>query len=291
MYGYVRPEKGELKIREYQRYRGVYCGLCHDLRRRYGPFCRLLVNYDFTFLAMLLAGEGEETTCDRRCPVHPARKYPCLGTCAELDTAADETVILAWWKLRDGARDESLLKSLLYRIACLILRRAYKKATGRRPGFASVVETQLLRLNRLEDAKNSSLDETADAFACILRAAGEGAEGDRSRILGELLYHLGRIIYILDAVDDLAQDERSGDYNPLRYRFNPEEGKLSQQDEAALRLTLQHSHNSISAAWALLEPSPYSEIISNVIYLGLPTVTQAVFAGTWHAHKRERSKI
>lgn len=291
MYGYVRPEKGELKIKEYQRYRGVYCGLCHALRRRYEPVCRLLVNYDFTFLAMLLAGEGEEKTCDKRCPVHPLRKYPCLDSCLGLDTAADETVILAWWKLRDGAQDESFLKGILYRIACLVLRRAYKKAAGRRPDFAAETEIQMRRLSELETSQSASLDETADAFAGILRAAGTGAEENRSRILGELLYHLGRIIYILDAVDDLAQDEEIGSYNPLRYRFRLENGKLSPQDEAALRLTLQHSHNSISAAWSLLEPSPYSEIISNVIYLGLPSVTQAVFAGTWHAHKRERSKI
>ncbi|MCD8322827.1 MAG: DUF5685 family protein [Oscillospiraceae bacterium] len=291
MYGYVRPEKGELKVKEYQRYRSVYCGLCHHLRHRYGPMCRLLVNYDFTLLAMLFAGEGEEIICSKRCPVHPLRKYPCLGSCSELDAAADETVILAWWKLRDGVRDERFFKSLRYRVACLIFRRAYKKAAGQRPDFAAETQMQMGRLNKLEDAKSPSLDETADAFASILRAAGECGAGERSRILGELLYHLGRIVYLLDAADDLAQDEKNGGYNPLRYRFHLENGKLSQQDEAALRLTLQHSHNSISAAWALLEPSPYSEIISNIIYLGLPAVTQAVFAGTWRPDKRERSKL
>ncbi|MCD7845904.1 MAG: DUF5685 family protein [Oscillospiraceae bacterium] len=290
MYGYVRPEKGELKVKEYQRYRGVYCGLCHGLRRRYGPMCRMLVNYDFTLLAMLLAG-AEETTCDKRCPVHPLRKYPCLDSCPGLDIAADETVILAWWKLRDGVRDERFFKSLLYRAACLVYRRAYKKAAALRPAFAAETQAQMERLNRLEEAKSPSLDETADAFAAILRAAGETGAGTRSRVLGELLYHLGRIVYLLDAADDLAQDEKEGSYNPLRYRFQLENGKLSQQDEAALRLTLQHSHNSISAAWALLEPSPYSEIISNIIYLGLPAVTQAVFAGTWRPRKRERSKL
>ena len=36
MYGYVRPVKGELKISEFERFRGVYCGLCHELARRYG---------------------------------------------------------------------------------------------------------------------------------------------------------------------------------------------------------------------------------------------------------------
>ena len=44
MYGYVRPERGELKVREYELFRGAYCGLCHTLGERYGPIPRLFLN-------------------------------------------------------------------------------------------------------------------------------------------------------------------------------------------------------------------------------------------------------
>ena len=36
MFGYVTANKPELKIREFARYRGFYCGLCRRLRRNYG---------------------------------------------------------------------------------------------------------------------------------------------------------------------------------------------------------------------------------------------------------------
>ena len=53
MYGYIRPDIGELRINEYRRFRSVYCGLCEALRQRYGVLARFLIGYDMTFLALL----------------------------------------------------------------------------------------------------------------------------------------------------------------------------------------------------------------------------------------------
>ena len=55
MFGYVTANKPELKIREFARYKGYYCGLCHALNEDYGLFGRLTLNYDMTFLVMLLS--------------------------------------------------------------------------------------------------------------------------------------------------------------------------------------------------------------------------------------------
>ena len=290
MYGYVRPERGELKIREYEVFRGVYCGLCHALKRRYGPMLRFAVNYDLTFLAMLLT-EAEPKTGSRRCPYHPLRRTSCPEACGSMDAAADYTVILAWWKLRDEAQDAGVFRALACRFLSAVMRGACRKASALRPGFAAAAETELRALRELEEERSPSVDAPADRFARILCAAAEGETDEaRARILRELLYHLGRIVYILDAVDDLADDMRSGAYNPLRYRFSPENGKLSPEEEAELRLSLQHSHNSIVSAYQLLGSSPYAGILENILYAGLPAVTQAVFSGEWRASQRQRKK-
>ncbi len=295
MYGYVRPVKGELKVSEYESFRGVYCGLCHELARRYGFWSRFLVNYDFTFLAMLLAGREKPGTCPRRCPVHPLRPTQCLDSCQSLATAADMTVVLGWWKLADGARDKDFPASWGCKAACLVLRRAYGKAAARQPDFAAAVKENLTALQTLEEERCPSLDAAADKFACILRSiAGGIADGPRQRAAGELLYHLGRLIYILDAADDLAEDIRTDAYNPLRYRFSPADGKLSPEDERTLRVGMQHSHNALVSAYALLDENAYSGILANTIYLGLPAAAQAVFAGTWNSSAklhRKRSSI
>ncbi len=295
MYGYVRPVKGELKVSEFELFQSVYCGLCQELARRYGFLSRFLVNYDLTFLAMLLAGPEQAMTCPRRCPVHPLRPIRCLGGCESLQTAADMTVVLGWWKLADGAQDKRGVKALGCKLACFALRGAYRRAAASQPLLAAEAESDLRRLRALEEERCPSLDRAADAFASILRAIASGQKTEqRRRVLGELLYHLGRIIYILDAVDDLADDAETGSYNPLRFRFQTADGKLSEEDERTLRAGLQLSHNAISGAYALLDGNPYSGILTNTIYLGLPAATQAVFAGTWNAGaklKRERSSL
>ena len=290
MYGYVRPERNELRLREYDTFRGVYCALCHTLKKRYGPLLRFAVNYDLTFLAMLLADGEPVSACRKRCPYHPLKKaVSCPQNLASLDAAADYTVILAYWKLRDGAADRKRLPALGSALLAALLRPAYRKAAALRPDFAAVTESELGELAKLEEACCPGVDEPADRFARILRAAAEGT-GSRERVLRELLYHLGRIVYILDAADDLEDDVKSGAYNPLRYRFRPENGRLSPEDERELRLSMQHSHNSLCAAFALLDQTPYTSILENIIYIGLPAVTQAVFTGTWRASKRERQK-
>lgn len=294
MYGYVRPDKGELKVSEYERFRGVYCGLCHELRRRYGPVCRFLVNYDFTFLAMLFA-EGETETKICRCPYHPFRKTACPRESKSLAAAADCTVVLAWWKLKDGAADSGFIKSAACRLACIFLRRSYNKASGRVPEFARTVEKELRELTALESANCPSVDAVADKFALILQsAAGTSDDESERRIMGPFLYHLGRIVYILDAADDLEEDIRSGGYNPLKFRFEMADGKLSSEDVICLRESLQLSHNHMSSAFVLMKQNPYSGILENTVYFGLPKVTQAVFDGSWKASankKGERSHL
>lgn len=287
MYGYVRPVRDELKLREYDTFRGVYCGLCHTLRRRYGFPWRFAVNYDLTFLAMLLAEGDAPRLCPRRCPYHPLRlRTMCPEGSASLDAAADLTVILAYWKMRDEARDRGPVPALGCRVLAALMRPAYRRAAALRPAFAALTEERLAALASLERERCASIDRPADAFAQILAAAAEGAAApERVRVLRELLYHLGRIVYLLDAADDLADDIRADAYNPLRFRFSPENGRLTAADEAALRLSLQHSHNSVISAFALLDGGPYADILKNILYLGLPAVTQAVFSGTWRARR------
>ena len=53
MFGYVIINEPELKIKDYREYRGVYCGLCQTLKRKYGPFAQLCLNNDMTFMALL----------------------------------------------------------------------------------------------------------------------------------------------------------------------------------------------------------------------------------------------
>ena len=100
MFGYVVPLRGELKVWELDAYQAAYCGLCHTLGRRYGFLPRLLLSYDFAFLAMLLSTESARpVTQRRRCIACPIKGKQVCRESLSLDIAADESVILTYWKL------------------------------------------------------------------------------------------------------------------------------------------------------------------------------------------------
>ena len=45
MLGYVKIDKGELKVREYEVYTGYYCGICKSIGKRYGQLPRMALSY------------------------------------------------------------------------------------------------------------------------------------------------------------------------------------------------------------------------------------------------------
>ena len=88
----------------------------------------------------------------------------------------------------------------------------------------------------------------------------------------------------MDAWDDLDEDRRRGNYNPIAARFSGE----TEANRAYLRTTLGHSLNLARSAWALLEPGAWGAQVDNVLYLGLPLVEELVFTGRWKAIKKRK---
>ena len=286
MYGYVRPDRGLLPGRQYQQYRAAYCGLCEALRRRYGFAARFAVNYDFTFLAMVLSRGG--CTQWRRCPAHPFRRRPCVCGNEAMDAAADYTVLLAWWKLQDDIRDDGFFRSIPAQIGQLFLRRAFRKAARARSAFSENTRRCLEELSRLEQEKSGSLDQCADCFARILSFAAEDApDPGEQRIQREIFYHVGRSVYILDAADDLEKDVRHDNYNPLIFRFRKNDGILTEEEKEQIRSTVLLSQRNAASALSLRPPDVWQPILENIITAGIPGVLRLVLSGLWRKQRKE----
>ena len=73
MFGYVTASLGELTKEQSRRYNSVYCGICRRIREQSENVCRLALQYDMAFLALLLMSlyEPEETSGKRACALHP----------------------------------------------------------------------------------------------------------------------------------------------------------------------------------------------------------------------------
>jgi hypothetical protein len=287
MFGYVRPVRAKLTEKDKEYYGAVYCGLCHALGKRYGFLARLTLTYDFAFLAMLLAPVGCSCeVCRKRCPYHPFRKKKEHMELDALETAADKSVILTWYKLCDDVEDKGFFEGLPSRLLKLFFRRGYKKAVVCQPEFDRVVNEQLSKLHELEKESHPGLDRPADTFACILQASAPQSDKARDRVVGNLLYHVGRWIYLVDAWDDIKEDRKKESYNPMELRFDGDpEAHLEE-----VKITLTHSLRLAVSACQLENFGMFQGIIENILYFGLPTVQDAVLTGKWHEIRKSKEK-
>ena len=284
----MRPAADKLEQADRDRFQAAYCGLCHTLGERYGLAARMFLNYDMAFLAMLLGPRCGST--DRHCIVHPIKARPCACRSAALDIAADLSVILQWWQLQDGVADHGFWKGLKYRAASLLIRRAYRKAASLQPAFDGNTRARLEELSRLERERCPSVDRPADCFARLLAYAAVGEpEESRRRVLEQLLYHLGRWIYLVDAADDLRKDLRQGCYNPVALRYPHENGVLTAEGRRDLGDTLDRSVRMMAAAFELADFGEYENVIESIVYAGLYFVGGAVLKGTFRK-RPEREK-
>lgn len=288
MFGYVRSREDTLSPEDRKLYEEAYCGLCHVLGERYGTCSRAFLNYDFVFLAMLLAPrDGTAAAECAKCVRHPRRGKKVCVKRTWMETAAGESVILSWWKLRDAIADGNAPERLGAHLLSLGLGGSYRRARAEYPGFDETAARLLTELRILEGERSPSIDQTADCFARLLcSAAPEEGEERLDRPRKQLLYHLGRWIYLIDAVDDLSRDKKVGRYNPVAVRF-PE---WSKEEQAYLRQLMDHSLALVGAAFQLLPRTPWSGVLENIIYSGLPGVEELVFSGQWGEYQKKHRR-
>lgn len=285
MFGFIRPMKSELRVREADRFQQVYCGLCHAIRARYGRFYTLFLSYDMTFYALVTGGDRADTAppCRRRCDAHPLIPRPCAAPDGALERAADVSVLLTYHKFRDSLADEKGPKRALAWLLCRLGRRGYRRARERLPEADREVIAALEDLQALERDRCDSMDRAADASARMTAAVVPRTGDDRERVLRQMFYHVGRWVYLLDAAQDVAEDLGQGSYNPVVLRYGLRTPDLTEIREP-LERTLERSLADICMAYDLLDFGRDAELVRNIIFLGMPLVTKQVLDGTYQTN-------
>ena len=277
MFGYLRPSPLSLDYPSYRQYQGVYCALCRTLGRRYGPLARMMLNYDLAFFSLLRLATGPTVPSfsECRCPFSPFCRRLCCDEENALNEAADATVLLTWQKLCDNVADSRGLKRLAYRLLQPVFRPLYRKAAARREAMAQRLETYMAEQATLEQSGCTSVDAAADPFARFLSDLLGGSEADTP--LRPFGYHLGRWIYLADAVDDLSADIKEHRYNP----FSAANGLVPGTDPAVCQTirknacrTLNACQAACKAAYDALPVSRFDPIFRNILYAGMPGIQQ-----------------
>lgn len=262
MFGYIMADRETLSEEEVSRYGGCYCGLCKTLGTRHGFLGRMTLNYDMTFLVLVLSSlyEPEEEGGMDRCPVHPMKKRPYWRS-AYTDYAADLNILLAWYNCMDDWEDEKKL-SRLFLAKCLS--RKVRKLKETYPRQAKAIEDSLSNLHRYESGEEVSADLAANAFGDLMGELFVPRENDYwAKDLRTLGQSLGRFIYILDACMDLEEDRKKGLPNPL-LALNPHE-RTREGDYALLTMLLGDASRSFEHMPLLQDV----HLMRNILYSGL----------------------
>jgi len=213
LFGYVIANADALTDEEKARYKSVYCGLCHALGERHGTLGKLTLNYDMTFLILLMNSmyEPEENASCERCLVHPMRRHDCRQS-EFTNYAADMNVALAYLNQLDNWNDDKNVFSLL---AAKSLRKKYDAVAERWPRQCKAMEDSISALSALEKANEQDPDAGAQLFGTLMGELFVLKEGYWSDTMRSMAESLGEFIYIMDAFIDLPRDMKKGRYNPL----------------------------------------------------------------------------
>ncbi|MBQ9773064.1 MAG: hypothetical protein IJW30_00185 [Clostridia bacterium] len=292
MLGYVRAQAPELRIRDYDCYRALYCGLCHHMGKCTGQCSRMALSYDFVFLALIrISLSGEELHFKKkRCIAHPFKKRNTVEKSETLRYCADATAILTYHKCRDDVTDEKGFKRLRARLASLFFRGGYRRAKRRHPALDTTVRERLAALRRYELDKDAppSADAPAEIFGALMEAIfSEGLEGADARIAANIGRAVGHWIYLIDAADDFLKDRKSGSFNPYLRLFGnaPEE-----RDWQTVGIALKRLLTDAERAFLLIDrhPTPeLNELLCNILYLGLPETADKILKQTAKGEQKD----
>lgn len=270
MFGYVRAYKPELKIKEYETYKAVYCSLCKKLGKSYGILSRFTLSYDFTFLALLNMSLQDDCDgfCQKRCAFNPLKKCNYCKNDDAIDMPAAAAMIMLYYKILDNISDERGIKKIGYLCLKPIFSSAHKKAAKKYPLIESAVSEYIKAQNALEKAGCDSIDEAADPTAKVMEQILSFCSEDevQKRVLSRMGYCLGRYIYLLDAAIDLPQDIKSKSYNVLKNKVTDD---INEYVKITVTPQLYFCVNEAARAFELLDIKKHKSILGNIVYLGL----------------------
>ncbi len=300
MFGYVRPYKSEMLVKEYEQYKAIYCELCRRLGKSYGILSRFALSYDCTFYAILAlcVSQSQVSLQTGKCVMNPLKKcsyLPAKGE--EYEKAAALCVILTYYKLKDDAEDGGRLSALRAKLLLALVSPKAKKAGKRYPFLEKIVGEAMedqAQAQKEEGGVDRCAHPTAQMLSLLFREL-PGCGAGEAAALERFGYFLGRWIYLMDAADDLEEDLKTGSFNPFLNRLGFKDKKELTAEE---RTRADESCNeALNATMAQMLPplrlitlEGFGPLVENVIEKGLPEMQREILFLHVNRKKRKREK-
>ena len=281
MFGYIRVNKPELKVKEFEIYNAVYCGLCREMGKSYGIFSKFCLSYDMTFVSLLSLAliDGCDGYEQIRCRVNPLKKCTyCKNDSKAQSLAAAAGVALTDMKVLDNIEDSLFFKSLFFRFLRLFTKRWSKKAFLKYPELKTIIEDYHNGQKKAESTPDCPLDAaaepTAEAVGRILKMLSVDEKYDF--VLERMGYCLGKWVYLCDVADDIEKDMKKGNFNPLLCDL-PKGEAPKKYAEQRLVPVMNTCFTECASYSELLEIKKYKPILDNILYEGLKERQKLIF--------------
>lgn len=281
MFGYIKVHKPEMKVKDFEIYNAIYCGLCRNLGKTYGVISKFSLSYDMAFVSLLQTALSDEFYGyeRKRCRVNPLKKCTYCKNDGDFHSlAAAAGVTLTDMKVLDNIADSGFLKSLFYRFLRLFTKRWAKKAYRKYPELEKITLEYFKSQQIAESDPDCSLDKasepTAKAVSSILSMIE--CEGKYKFVLERMGYCLGKWVYLCDVADDLTKDIKKHRFNPLIKEL-PNDTDPKVFAEQRLLPILNTCFVECSTYSELLEIKKYKPILDNILYEGLKNAQLKIF--------------
>ena len=261
MFGYVVMNKPEIKFKDFDMYRSFYCGLCRELKERYGLSGQITLTYDMTFVILLLSGLYEPPTKkgSTRCIVHPVRRQPVRKN-AITEYAADMNIFLTYYKCRDDWNDERSIPGLAFG---KLLERKEKKSEKLWSKKVQTIVSCLDELSELEKENATDIDRVSGCFGRIMAEIFAYREDVWEPTLRRMGFYFGKFIYLLDAYDDVEEDVKKGNYNPFSKDY------IIKGFDDRVKSMLMMMMAETCREFEKLPIIKYTDILRNILYSGV----------------------
>jgi hypothetical protein len=253
----------ELSKEDKALYQSYYCGLCKELHKSCGTGGQLLLNYDITFLVVLLTGlyEPEETKKKFVCGLHPLKKRT-LSVNPITEYAADMNVMLAYFNMVDDWKDE---RKISKKALASFLRKDYERLSEKYPRQSEAIEDYIAKLSEYEAANEANIDLVAGLTGEVLGELFAWRQDEWYDELKTLGFYLGKFIYLMDAYEDLDKDEKRNAYNPLRTLKKEHTGDF----EVIVKLMMTSMMSECAKSFERLPIVTHADLLRNIIYSGV----------------------
>jgi hypothetical protein len=279
MFGYLKPAGYGIGKHIKQYYRKQYCTLCHALWKYYGFSPRFLLSFDMAFIACLFDLE--------------INKNKIISCYKKLEFDSEEwkklaalSLFMVEGKLIDDIYDSHSKTS---KLALLFFKKSFEKATADYKETHDAVMQRFCDFRTLEK-QQADVTTLADAFAMIMCDSAK-AMFTCSDIIEDIICHISRWVYFIDAVDDLDKDIR-------KRRFNPFAGKASSKKElitkcgTELMTFAKYTTKKLKTSSKNLDLTKLSNsLVLSILNITIPHISMRIFVSEKHSSKRRYVRL